>query len=148
MSQALATALAVPAARCVCMLHACMAELQLQSDATVNTYHSPARGEQGVRTTQGAVLRTTVKRRDTIFPAHATALAVPAARCVSMLAELYHSPAKGVDNAVGTSTLGSSEAIMLAGLAMKKRWQARMEAQGKPTTKPNLVMGYNVQVTV
>lgn len=63
-----------------------------------------------------------------------------------MLAELYHSPSKGVGNAVGTSTLGSSEAIMLAGLAMKKRWQARMEAQGKPTTKPNLVMGYNVQV--
>ena len=63
-----------------------------------------------------------------------------------MLAELYHSPSQGVDNAVGTSTLGSSEAIMLAGLAMKKRWQARMEAQGKPTTKPNLVMGYNVQV--
>lgn len=63
-----------------------------------------------------------------------------------MLAELYHSPATGVDNAVGTSTLGSSEAIMLAGLAMKKRWQARMEAQGKPTNKPNLIMGYNVQV--
>lgn len=63
-----------------------------------------------------------------------------------MLAALYHSPATGVDNAVGTATLGSSEAIMLAGLAMKKRWQARMEAQGKPTNKPNLIMGYNVQV--
>lgn len=67
-------------------------------------------------------------------------------RCVAMMAELYHAPAKGLDSAVGTSTLGSSEAIMLAGLAMKKRWQARMEAKGKPTNKPNLIMGYNVQV--
>lgn len=64
-----------------------------------------------------------------------------------MLADLYHAPAKGVDGSVGTSTLGSSEAIMLAGLAMKKRWQARMESQGKPTNKPNLIMGYNVQVS-
>lgn len=64
-----------------------------------------------------------------------------------MLADLYHAPATGVDGSVGTSTLGSSEAIMLAGLAMKKRWQARMESQGKPTNKPNLIMGYNVQVT-
>ena len=65
-----------------------------------------------------------------------------------MLAELYHAPAQGVEGSVGTATLGSSEAIMLAGLAMKKRWQARMESQGKPTNKPNLVMGYNVQVGI
>ncbi len=58
-----------------------------------------------------------------------------------MLAQLYHAPSTGVEDSVGTSTLGSSEAIMLAGLAMKKRWQARMEAQGKPTNKPNLIMG-------
>ena len=63
-----------------------------------------------------------------------------------MLAALYNAPATGIDGSVGTSTLGSSEAIMLAGLAMKKRWQARMEAKGKPTNKPNLIMGYNVQV--
>lgn len=63
-----------------------------------------------------------------------------------MLAQLYNAPSTGVEDSVGTSTLGSSEAIMLAGLAMKKRWQARMEAQGKPTNKPNLIMGYNVQV--
>lgn len=63
-----------------------------------------------------------------------------------MLAELYHAPSTGIEGSVGTSTLGSSEAIMLAGLAMKKRWQARMEAKGKPTNKPNLIMGYNVQV--
>lgn len=69
-------------------------------------------------------------------------------RCVAMLADLYHAPARGVEESVGTSTLGSSEAIMLAGLAMKKRWQARMESQNKPTNKPNLIMGYNVQVSV
>ncbi|KAL3161469.1 hypothetical protein ABBQ32_010351 [Trebouxia sp. C0010 RCD-2024] len=67
-------------------------------------------------------------------------------RCVAMLADLYHAPATGVEGSVGTATLGSSEAIMLAGLAMKKKWQARMESQGKSTTKPNLIMGYNVQV--
>ncbi|KAL3161777.1 hypothetical protein ABBQ38_008871 [Trebouxia sp. C0009 RCD-2024] len=67
-------------------------------------------------------------------------------RCVAMLADLYHAPATGVEGSVGTATLGSSEAIMLAGLAMKKRWQARMESQGKSTSKPNLIMGYNVQV--
>lgn len=38
--------------------------------------------------------------------------------------------------------MGSSEAILLAGLAMKKRWQARRKAEGKDTSKPNLVMGY------
>ena len=35
---------------------------------------------------------------------------------------------------------------MLAGLAMKKRWEAMRKKEGKPTDKPNLVMGYNVQV--
>lgn len=66
-------------------------------------------------------------------------------RCVAMLADLYHSPAKP-EETIGTSTVGSSEAIMLAGLAMKKRWQAKRKAEGKDYSKPNLVMGYNVQV--
>ena len=35
---------------------------------------------------------------------------------------------------------------MLAGLALKWRWRERMEAAGKPTDKPNLVTGINVQV--
>ena len=46
----------------------------------------------------------------------------------------------------GCSTTGSSEAAMLAGLALKRRWQQRRQAEGKPTDKPNLVMGINVQV--
>jgi glutamate decarboxylase len=35
---------------------------------------------------------------------------------------------------------------MLGGLALKRRWHKRREAEGKPTDKPNLVMGINVQV--
>ena len=35
---------------------------------------------------------------------------------------------------------------MLAGLALKWRWRERMRAAGKPTDRPNLVMGVNVQV--
>ena len=35
---------------------------------------------------------------------------------------------------------------MLGGMALKWRWRDRMRAQGKPTDKPNMVMGSNVQV--
>lgn len=64
-------------------------------------------------------------------------------RCVNMIADLLHAPA---GSAVGTSSVGSSEAIMLAVLAMKKRWRLRREAEGKPADKPNLVMSAAVQV--
>ena len=66
-------------------------------------------------------------------------------RCVSMLADLFHAE-DHEDEAVGTAAIGSSEAIMLAGLAMKFLWKKRMTKLGKSTSKPNLVMGYNVQV--
>ena len=66
------------------------------------------------------------------------------ARCVNILADLWHCP-EGAD-AIGCSTTGSSEASMLAGMAMKWRWRARMRAAGKPTDRPNLVTGANVQV--
>src|SRR5215831_10028727 len=65
-------------------------------------------------------------------------------RCVNILANLWHAPA--ADAATGCSTTGSSEAAMLGGLALKRRWQKRRAAEGKPTAKPNLVMGVNVQV--
>lgn len=66
-------------------------------------------------------------------------------RCLEIVADLWHSPtATTSDPAVGTSTVGSSEAAMLGGLALKRRWQrARTPAPG---TRPNLVMGINVQV--
>ncbi|QSR86054.1 glutamate decarboxylase [Candidatus Methylacidiphilum infernorum] len=65
-------------------------------------------------------------------------------RCVRMIARLFH----GSDNEkpVGTSTVGSSEAIMLAGLAMKWNWKKRQKNSGRSFDKPNLVMGTNVQV--
>ena len=65
-------------------------------------------------------------------------------RCVNMLSRLWHSPSH--EEAVGCSTIGSSEAAMLGGLAVKWRWRERMRAAGKPTDQPNLVMGINVQV--
>ena len=50
------------------------------------------------------------------------------ARCVHMLADLWNSPDKS--NTVGCSTTGSSEAAMLGGMAMKRRWEAkRQEAE-------------------
>ena len=65
-------------------------------------------------------------------------------RCVNMLSRLWHAP--DPHSAVGCSTTGSSEAAMLGGLALKRRWQKRRRAEGKPTDKPNLVTGINVQV--
>ncbi|KAL4893244.1 glutamate decarboxylase [Aspergillus ambiguus] len=71
-------------------------------------------------------------------------------RCVNMIAELLHAPTTNNDagdqDAIGTSTVGSSEAIMLAMLAMKKRWQNRRKAEGKDWTRPNIVMNSAVQV--
>jgi glutamate decarboxylase len=64
--------------------------------------------------------------------------------CVNMLAGLWECPDH--QNAVGCSTTGSSEAAMLGGMALKWRWRERMRAAGKPTNRPNLVMGTNVQV--
>ncbi len=66
------------------------------------------------------------------------------ARCVNILADLWH--ADQAEEATGCSTTGSSEAAMLAGMALKWRWRAKMKAAGKPTDKPNLVTGANVQV--
>lgn len=62
-------------------------------------------------------------------------------RCVAILADLWHAPQP--DDATGCSTTGSSEACMLAGLALKRRWASRVD---DPARKPNLVMGANVQV--
>jgi glutamate decarboxylase len=66
------------------------------------------------------------------------------ARCVTILSALWNAPESAA--ATGCSTTGSSEAAMLAGLALKWRWRERMRAAGKPTDKPNLVTGSNVQV--
>ncbi|RAL53013.1 unnamed protein product [Cuscuta campestris] len=67
-------------------------------------------------------------------------------RCVNMIAHLFNAPLGEGEAAVGVGTVGSSEAIMLAGLAFKRKWQNKMKAQGKPTDRPNIVTGANVQV--
>ncbi|MFF7868700.1 glutamate decarboxylase [Streptomyces qaidamensis] len=64
-------------------------------------------------------------------------------RCVAMLADLWNAPDPAT--AVGCSTTGSSEACMLAGMALKRRW-AKRNADRYPGARPNLVMGVNVQV--
>ena len=65
-------------------------------------------------------------------------------RCVNILSDLWHAPEGS--KATGCSTTGSSEAAMLAGLAMKWRWREKRKEAGKPSERPNLVMGANVQV--
>jgi glutamate decarboxylase len=65
-------------------------------------------------------------------------------RCVRMLAALWNAPDPAT--AMGCSTTGSSEACMLGGLALKRRWQHARRAAGKAADRPNIVMGINVQV--
>jgi glutamate decarboxylase len=65
-------------------------------------------------------------------------------RCWTMLARLWHCP--DPRGTAGTSTIGSSEACMLGGLALKRRWQHARRAAGKPADRPNLVMSSAVQV--
>lgn len=60
-------------------------------------------------------------------------------RCVHMLADLWHSP--DALNTLGCSTIGSSEAAMLGGLALKWQWRKKRLAEGKSTDKPNLICG-------
>ncbi|KNC11996.1 glutamate decarboxylase [Klebsiella sp. RIT-PI-d] len=61
------------------------------------------------------------------------------ARCVRMLADLWHSPSP--ETTLGCSTIGSSEAAMLGGLALKWQWRKKRAMQGLATDKPNLVCG-------
>lgn len=67
-------------------------------------------------------------------------------RCVSILANLW-GVQKG-EQAVGSPTVGSSEAVLLGGLAMKRRWQENRRAEGRSTEKPNILMGSNAQVAL
>ena len=68
------------------------------------------------------------------------------ARCISIIADLWGAQ-KG-ETAIGSATTGSSEAIPLGGLAMKRRWQEKRQAAGKDTLKPNIIMGANAQVAL
>ncbi|KAI0871870.1 pyridoxal phosphate-dependent transferase [Hypoxylon argillaceum] len=67
-------------------------------------------------------------------------------RCISIIAQLW-GVNKG-EKAIGTATTGSSEAIHLGGLAMKRRWQEHRRAKGLDTSQPNIIMGANAQVAL
>ncbi|PNS17325.1 Glutamate decarboxylase [Sphaceloma murrayae] len=69
-------------------------------------------------------------------------------RCVEMIARLFNIPEgeDGSPNCMGTSTVGSSEAIMLATLAMRKLWVNKRKAEGKPYDRPNIILNSAVQV--
>ena len=60
-------------------------------------------------------------------------------RCVRMIAHLWNAPKHA--KPIGCSTIGSSEACMLGGLAALRRWRKKRTDAGKPTDKPNLVCG-------
>lgn len=60
-------------------------------------------------------------------------------RCVRMLSDLWNAPE--ASSSIGCSTTGSSEAAMLAGMAMKRAWEAKRKAQGLTIDKPNLITG-------
>ena len=67
-------------------------------------------------------------------------------RCVDIIGDLWHIDSK--EEPIGTSTVGSSEACMLGGLAMLFRWKhladkAGLDRYGK---KPNLVISSGYQV--
>lgn len=67
-------------------------------------------------------------------------------RCVSMIANMWN--VQQGEIAVGTATTGSSEAIHLGGLAMKKMWQESRRAKCQDASRPNIVMASNAQVAL
>jgi len=65
-------------------------------------------------------------------------------RVIHMLASLFHAPKD--QDVTGTSTIGSSEAILLGLLAHKKQWQNNRKKRGLSSGSPNLVVGGDVHV--
>ncbi len=65
-------------------------------------------------------------------------------RCVNIFASLFNAPHE--KNYTGCATVGSSEAIHLAGLALKWNWKKKRDKENLPSSNPNIVMGQNVQV--
>ena len=66
-------------------------------------------------------------------------------RIVNIMANLYNIPDK--DDFVGTSTIGSSEAIMLGLLAHKWNWKEKRIKAGKPFDRPNIVFGADTHIS-
>ncbi|PLN82567.1 PLP-dependent transferase [Aspergillus taichungensis] len=62
--------------------------------------------------------------------------------CISILAELWNK--KSSDSPYGLATTGSSEAILLAGVAMRNIWMAKSVGN----SRPNAIFGSNAHVCV
>lgn len=67
-------------------------------------------------------------------------------RCVDIIGDLWHADSK--EEPMGTSTVGSSEACMLGGLAMLFRWKKLADQSGldRYGRRPNLVISSGYQV--
>lgn len=67
-------------------------------------------------------------------------------RCVNIIADLWN--ADKAEGFLGTSTIGSSEACMLAGMAMKFSWRNRVKKLGLDINKkkPTLIISSGYQV--
>ncbi len=66
-------------------------------------------------------------------------------RIVNILAGLYNAPEES--RFVGTSTIGSSEAIMLGLLAHKFNWRMERKRNGLPYDRPNVVFGSDTHIS-
>lgn len=66
-------------------------------------------------------------------------------RIVNIMANLFNVP--DGNDFIGTSTIGSSEAIMLGLLAHKWNWRQMRKEKGLPTDKPNIVFGGDTHVS-
>lgn len=66
-------------------------------------------------------------------------------RIVNILANLFNVPDE--NDFIGTSTIGSSEAIMLGLLAHKWNWRQKRKAKGLSADKPNIVFGGDTHVS-
>lgn len=58
--------------------------------------------------------------------------------CANILAALWNGGENG-ETPVGNATTGSSEALMLGCLAMKKRWLSKKREEGADTSQPNII---------
>lgn len=69
-------------------------------------------------------------------------------RVINMMGALLHAPNPDDDDpetsAIGTATVGSSEAIMLALLAHKWSWRKKRQAQSLDASRPNVIFGADV----
>lgn len=65
-------------------------------------------------------------------------------RCVNIIANLWKSPIN--DDAIGCSTVGSSEACMLGGMALKWKWREKNNLPKNTNRIPNLVISSGYQV--